>query len=110
MFHFLSFLRFFERGNFKTENEIFLKVRNLNFYFSLKRLSAALLMRLIQEGNQGHSSVEDAIATMQLFQIVQSDFEKRCPDLAGANLLDDQFWDQEDQVETYVEDFSEDYI
>ena len=77
--------------------------------FSLKRLSAALLQRLIQEGNQGHSSVEDAIATMQLFQLVQSDFEKRCPDLAGADLLDDQFWD-DDQVETYVEDFSEDYI
>ena len=73
-------LKFFLQRNLKCSKK--LKVLT----FSLKRLSAALLQRLIQEGNQGHSSVEDAIATMQLFQLVQSDFEKRCPDLAGADL------------------------
>merc|ERR1711970_771306 len=49
-----------------------------NERIGLKRLSAALLMRLIQEGNQGHSSVEDAIATMELFKLVQAEFEARC--------------------------------
>jgi len=85
----------------------------------LKRLSAALLMRMIQEGNQGHSSVEDAIATMELFKLVQREFEARCPDLAGANMLDDQFWPSDDddtdlEFESHhrceMEEYSEDYI
>ena len=37
---------------------------------SLKRLSTALLDRQIQTGNKGHSSVEDATATMDLFRLV----------------------------------------
>ena len=61
---------------------------------------------MIQEGDQGHSSVEDAQATMELFQLVKDEFEKRCPDLSGADLMSDQFWeDDEDNDE-----FSEDYI
>ena len=43
--------------------------------FSLRFLSKSILKRQIQGGN--HSSVEDAIATMQLFQLVQSDYENR---------------------------------
>ena len=37
-------------------------------FFSLKRLAAALLMKVIQESANGHSSVEDATTTMELFK------------------------------------------
>ena len=37
---------------------------------SLKKLSTTLLDRKIQQGKKGHSSVEDAQATMDLFKVV----------------------------------------
>ena len=37
---------------------------------SLKKLSTTLLDRNIQQGKKGHSSVEDAQATMDLFKVV----------------------------------------
>jgi len=87
----------------------------------LKRLSAALLMRMIQESDSGHSSVEDAIATMELFKLVQTEWERRCPDLAGADLMDDQFWPEDstdaesededgDLIRKSLEEYSEEYI
>uniref|UniRef100_UPI00358EE94F interferon-stimulated gene 20 kDa protein-like n=1 Tax=Myxine glutinosa TaxID=7769 RepID=UPI00358EE94F len=39
---------------------------------SLKRLTKLILNRNIQVGNKGHCSVEDARATMELFQLVES--------------------------------------
>ena len=85
-------------------------------------MSAALLMRMIQESDSGHSSVEDAIATMELFKLVQTEWERRCPDLAGADLLDDQFWpvdstdseesedEDSDLIRKSLEEYSEEYI
>uniref|UniRef100_A0A8C4QH04 Interferon stimulated exonuclease gene 20-like 2 n=1 Tax=Eptatretus burgeri TaxID=7764 RepID=A0A8C4QH04_EPTBU len=46
---------------------------------SLKYLTKALLKQDIQMGTQGHSSVEDARAAMQLFQLVEEEWEKSLP-------------------------------
>ncbi|XP_077175113.1 interferon-stimulated 20 kDa exonuclease-like 2 [Paroedura picta] len=42
---------------------------------SLKRLTKQLLQRDIQVGQNGHSSVEDARATMELYKVVEADWE-----------------------------------
>ena len=69
-------------------------------------------MRMIQEGEQGHDSVEDALATMELFQLIKRKWEARCPDLAGADLFADEFWEEEENraVNHNHEVFSEEYI
>ncbi|KAL8184908.1 UNVERIFIED_CONTAM: hypothetical protein K2H54_032006 [Gekko kuhli] len=49
---------------------------------SLKRLTKQLLHRDIQVGQNGHSSVEDARATMELYKVVEADWERHlasCP-------------------------------
>ncbi|XP_078392808.1 interferon-stimulated 20 kDa exonuclease-like 2 [Cetorhinus maximus] len=43
---------------------------------SLKRLTKQLLHRDIQVGKQGHSSVEDARATMELYKLVEAQLER----------------------------------
>uniref|UniRef100_A0A8D0G3F1 Interferon stimulated exonuclease 20 like 2 n=1 Tax=Sphenodon punctatus TaxID=8508 RepID=A0A8D0G3F1_SPHPU len=43
---------------------------------SLKRLTKQLLHRDIQVGQSGHSSVEDARATMELYRIVEPEWER----------------------------------
>lgn len=43
---------------------------------SLKRLTKQLLNRDIQVGRNGHSSVEDAIATMDLYRIIEDEWER----------------------------------
>lgn len=43
---------------------------------SLKRFSKALLNRDIQTGRKGHSSVEDAKATMELYRLVEVEYER----------------------------------
>ena len=63
---------------------------------------------MIQENDKGHDSVEDAIATMELFKLVQKKWERRCPDLAGVDLFSDQFWLEEESEMN--ETFSEEYI
>ena len=67
-------------------------------------------MRMIQESDSGHSSVEDAIATMELFKLVQTEWERRCPDLAGADLMDDRFWPDEDSADEESDDQDSDLI
>ncbi|XP_041037711.1 interferon-stimulated 20 kDa exonuclease-like 2 [Carcharodon carcharias] len=47
---------------------------------SLKRLTKQLLHRDIQVGKQGHSSVEDARATMELYRLVEAQLE---PEVGG---------------------------
>merc|ERR1712227_43742 len=65
----------------------------------LKRLTLVLLSRLIQDSKSGNCSVEDSIATMEIFQLVKKAWEKRNPDLAGDNLLSDRYWnDSEDDL------------
>ncbi|XP_061812944.1 interferon-stimulated 20 kDa exonuclease-like 2 [Nerophis lumbriciformis] len=44
---------------------------------SLKRLTKALFDRDIQVGRMGHSSVEDAQATMELYKAVEDEWEQR---------------------------------
>nr|KAF6396863.1 interferon stimulated exonuclease protein 20 like 2 [Rousettus aegyptiacus] len=48
-----------------------------NATVSLKRLTKKLLNRDIQVGKSGHSSVEDAQATMELYKLVEVDWEQR---------------------------------
>ncbi|XP_071766238.1 interferon-stimulated 20 kDa exonuclease-like 2 [Centroberyx gerrardi] len=43
---------------------------------SLKRLTKAIFNRDIQTGKKGHSSVEDAKATMELYRVVEAEWER----------------------------------
>ncbi|XP_054903359.1 interferon-stimulated 20 kDa exonuclease-like 2 isoform X2 [Poeciliopsis prolifica] len=43
---------------------------------SLKRLTKAIFNRDIQTGRKGHSSVEDAKATMELYKVVEEEWER----------------------------------
>ncbi|XP_042345749.1 interferon-stimulated 20 kDa exonuclease-like 2 [Plectropomus leopardus] len=43
---------------------------------SLKRLTKAIFNRDIQTGKRGHSSVEDARATMELYRVVEEEWER----------------------------------
>ncbi|XP_028984238.1 interferon-stimulated 20 kDa exonuclease-like 2 [Betta splendens] len=43
---------------------------------SLKRLTKAIFNRDIQTGKKGHSSVEDARATMELYRVVEEEWER----------------------------------
>nr|XP_033781108.1 interferon-stimulated 20 kDa exonuclease-like 2 [Geotrypetes seraphini]XP_033781109.1 interferon-stimulated 20 kDa exonuclease-like 2 [Geotrypetes seraphini]XP_033781110.1 interferon-stimulated 20 kDa exonuclease-like 2 [Geotrypetes seraphini]XP_033781111.1 interferon-stimulated 20 kDa exonuclease-like 2 [Geotrypetes seraphini] len=47
-----------------------------NVPVSLKRLTKQLLNRDIQAGQKGHSSVEDAKATMELYRLVEAEWER----------------------------------
>ncbi|NXM85198.1 I20L2 protein, partial [Oenanthe oenanthe] len=47
-----------------------------NISISLKRLTKALLNQDIQMGKSGHSSVEDARATMELYKLVEEEWEQ----------------------------------
>ncbi|NXE94699.1 I20L2 protein, partial [Menura novaehollandiae] len=47
-----------------------------NVAISLKRLTKALLNQDIQVGRSGHSSVEDARATMELYKVVEEEWEQ----------------------------------
>lgn len=44
---------------------------------SLKKLTKAIFSRDIQTGNKGHSSVEDARATMELYKVVEHEWERQ---------------------------------
>lgn len=44
---------------------------------SLKRLTKALFNKDIQTGRRGHSSVEDAKATMELYKVVEVEWERK---------------------------------
>ena len=59
----------------------------------------ALLSRLIQDSSSGHCSLEDARATMDIFLLVKQSWEKKNPDLAGDNLFDDRYRDDESDSE-----------
>ncbi|XP_025902413.1 interferon-stimulated 20 kDa exonuclease-like 2 [Nothoprocta perdicaria] len=48
-----------------------------NVAVSLKRLVKQLLNRDIQVGKSGHSSVEDARATMELYKVVEAEWEQQ---------------------------------
>ncbi|KAJ8354611.1 hypothetical protein SKAU_G00221780 [Synaphobranchus kaupii] len=50
---------------------------------SLKRLTKALLNQDIQVGNRGHSSVEDAKATMELYKAVEVEWERTLARASG---------------------------
>lgn len=60
-------------------------------------MTLVLLSRLIQDKLSGHCSVEDSVATMQIFQLVKKAWEKRNPDLAGDNLFSDRYWEDSEE-------------
>ncbi|XP_038603439.1 apoptosis-enhancing nuclease [Tachyglossus aculeatus] len=77
---------------------------------SLKNLSLQLLNKKIQMGKHGHSSVEDATTAMELYQLVQAEWERDLAtsspvaledgDLDPEHYLEDQYW-PEDLNESY---------
>ncbi|KAG7469558.1 hypothetical protein MATL_G00130170 [Megalops atlanticus] len=50
---------------------------------SLKRLTKAIFNRDIQVGKKGHSSVEDAKATMELYKVVEVEWERTLASKSG---------------------------
>lgn len=52
---------------------------------SLKRLTKAIFNRDIQTGKKGHSSVEDAKATMELYKVVEEEWEKELASRSQAS-------------------------
>ncbi|XP_070768381.1 interferon-stimulated 20 kDa exonuclease-like 2 [Enoplosus armatus] len=52
---------------------------------SLKRLTKAIFNRDIQTGKKGHSSVEDAKATMELYKVVEEEWEKKLASKSQAS-------------------------
>ncbi|XP_051262505.1 interferon-stimulated 20 kDa exonuclease-like 2 [Dicentrarchus labrax] len=52
---------------------------------SLKRLTKAIFNRDIQTGKKGHSSVEDARATMELYKVVEEEWEKHLASKSQAS-------------------------
>lgn len=56
----------------------------VNQMVSLKRLTKAIFKKDIQTGKRGHSSVEDAKATMELFKVVESMWEQKLSALSPS--------------------------
>lgn len=52
---------------------------------SLKRLTKAIFNRDIQTGKKGHSSVEDARATMELYKVVELEWERQLASKARSS-------------------------
>ncbi|KAG9341329.1 hypothetical protein JZ751_019433 [Albula glossodonta] len=73
---------------------------------SLKSLAKTLLNRNIQMGRVGHSSVEDAVAALDLYKLVEEQWEREIlsrgqhldsspapePDSSSSHFMQDQYW------------------
>lgn len=70
---------------------------------SLKDLALHLLHKKIQVGHQGHSSVEDAMTAMELYKLVEVQWEQQEADNAKAQ-PEDGAPDSSTDVEQYMED------
>ncbi|KAL6047401.1 hypothetical protein STEG23_010982 [Scotinomys teguina] len=70
---------------------------------SLKDLALHLLHKKIQVGHQGHSSVEDAMTAMELYQLVEVQWEQQEANNATAH-PEDRGPDSSTDVEQYMED------
>ncbi|XP_021499421.1 apoptosis-enhancing nuclease isoform X2 [Meriones unguiculatus] len=70
---------------------------------SLKDLALNLLHKKIQVGHQGHSSVEDAMAAMELYKLVEVQWEQQEAINAKAH-PEDRGPDSSTDVEQYMED------
>ncbi|CAH7338407.1 apoptosis-enhancing nuclease [Phodopus roborovskii] len=70
---------------------------------SLKDLALHLLHKKIQVGHQGHSSVEDATTAMELYKLVEVQWEQQEANTAPA-LPEDRGSDSSTDVEQYMED------
>ncbi|XP_044062945.1 interferon-stimulated 20 kDa exonuclease-like 2 isoform X2 [Siniperca chuatsi] len=57
----------------------------VNEHASLKRLTKAIFNRDIQIGKKGHSSVEDARATMELYKVVEEEWERQLASKSQAS-------------------------
>ncbi|XP_012974360.1 apoptosis-enhancing nuclease [Mesocricetus auratus] len=69
---------------------------------SLKDLALHLLHKKIQVGHQGHSSVEDAMTAMELYQLVEVQWEQEASNAQA--LPEDRGSDSSTDVEQYMED------
>uniref|UniRef100_A0A8C3N5T0 Uncharacterized protein n=1 Tax=Geospiza parvula TaxID=87175 RepID=A0A8C3N5T0_GEOPR len=67
-----------------------------NVAISLKRLTKALLNQDIQVGKSGHSSVEDARATMELYKVVEEEWEQHLDTPGLWGVPHDTLGDQSD--------------
>ncbi|XP_031242906.1 apoptosis-enhancing nuclease isoform X1 [Mastomys coucha] len=70
---------------------------------SLKDLALNLLHKKIQVGHQGHSSVEDAMTAMELYQLVEVQWEQHVASSAQAH-PEDRGPDSSTDVEQYMDD------
>ncbi|XP_021022928.1 apoptosis-enhancing nuclease isoform X2 [Mus caroli] len=70
---------------------------------SLKDLALNLLHKKIQVGHQGHSSVEDAMTAMELYQLVEVQWEQQVASSAQAP-AEDRGPDSSTDVEQYMDD------
>lgn len=70
---------------------------------SLKDLALHLLHKKIQVGHQGHSSVEDAMTAMELYQLVEVQWEEEEASNAKAR-PEDRGPDSSTDVEQFMED------
>ncbi|XP_004593258.2 apoptosis-enhancing nuclease [Ochotona princeps] len=70
---------------------------------SLKDLALQLLHRRIQVGRQGHSSVEDAIAAMELYRLVEPQWEQQLATGLQTHREDSEP-DSSTDMEQYMED------
>ncbi|XP_043084545.1 apoptosis-enhancing nuclease [Puntigrus tetrazona] len=69
---------------------------------SLKSLSQKLLNRTIQSGRMGHSSVEDACAAMDLYKLIEDQWEKDI--LLSQDLDTDHTSDPYNNLEHFMQD------
>lgn len=70
---------------------------------SLKDLALNLLHKKIQVGHHGHSSVEDAMTAMELYQLVEVQWEQQVASTAKAH-PEDRGPDSSTDVEQYMDD------
>uniref|UniRef100_H3BG52 Apoptosis enhancing nuclease n=1 Tax=Latimeria chalumnae TaxID=7897 RepID=H3BG52_LATCH len=72
---------------------------------SLKRMAKYLLKRDIQVGREGHSSVEDALASMELYRLVEMEWEEELQKSSPADeLLSPSPADSSRENEHYMQD------
>lgn len=70
---------------------------------SLKDLALNLLHKKIQVGHHGHSSVEDAMTAMELYQLVEVQWEQQVASTAKVH-PEDRDLDSSTDVEQYMDD------
>ncbi|XP_016330645.1 apoptosis-enhancing nuclease-like [Sinocyclocheilus anshuiensis] len=74
---------------------------SIRYNVSLKKLSRKLLNRTIQSGRMGHCSVEDALAAMDLYKLVEDQWEK---DILSRDSNTNHTSNSSNSLEHYMQD------